>query len=1299
MKPAKPVLLTLILTFALAGAFLFAYGAAASTPNRAPTAPTASNAQGEWQRVWKGDGWLYAMTAIDAQTLLGVGSEGMILSSNNAADTLHYQAPFPDYDLRDLSVVGNKVWAVGQQGVVLGSSDAGATWTRLAISVTANLNAVHFIDANTGWVAGDAGFIAQTTDGGVSWTPQTSGVTTNLNAIRFFADGLHGIAVGDDATLLTTTDGGSTWTTRSGVIAGAPDMQDIHVEGDEAWFVGADGKIYYSPDKGASWSILASLGLPWNEIEFAPGQNQVGWVAGPDGRVARTPDGGKTWPVRSGASDGYDLTALAVADPTHAWAGGSVLADKLGWDNQPSQQAWFLWRTREGTNGARWEAIIRGLYPRFFDIVAASEQEIYAAGWDMVVMKSEDGGYSWRELYDELRADPVLGGMPEDGHDTYLLGIDCAPNNPKDCTAVGRRGVIAHTTDGGDSWKYEYIPYSKEVYDIARPTDDLAIVTGRWQYFRTTNNGASWEETSDSSKTTGVDIAMANENTGVVAILKAVVGPRYTTTAGATWGHRPALPVEFSGWFLPGIETMDVDGSGIFDHIWYVGCKFPPGPFQHVVDPCDTYGGQGGILHSADGGFTWEEQFQPEGVTAMMINLEMVDELTGWAAGEYGVVLFTEDGGATWVQQDAPADNVIENLDVYDRNLVFAAGMEGVILRYAQPDRRLVAGPQWVNEVDGDLGEWSEAYLRKINGDDMDAISGDPLAAEELNADVRVRWDDDALYLGVQVTDSETVTSTGTLDRFGVAFDGLQDGLSGGADDQTLIFSADGGMTVNAGPPPADWTYVVNASANGYVIEARIPAAALGGDFAHLRKMGVNVMLSDERAAGQTTMIWAGDSLDGNPAAFGELTLFQHDRIFPTLESRSAGDMTIDGDLSEWSAEDAYALTANSADSVQGQPPADDADLSSALRLRWWEDYLFFGFQVSDDVLAAGDAIQISVDVDGDSKPSAADRDFLIWPDGRVMENGAVSERVLAAGQVITTGYQMEIAIPADLLGGPFDAHQTVHFNYALLDDDDDDGLPERRMNWQGASVNGIQADFGYAAMRPLTMTLKPPRASDSVDDAILDQWNPDKNYYNFGHLWVRSGGAQISLIRFALDALPSNAIIKEALLRLTTAQTHETFLQTRVYRLLRDWSEREVTWNQAANGSPWEQPGASGPTDRASEPTYERYLAPENAQTVWDVTKDVQDFVSGAAPNYGWLITGEATASLLYKMYSNDWTDETLLPEMNFEYIFPSGSLPTPTPAASPTATPTPTLTPTPTATPTATPYPNSLWLPLLNR
>ena len=62
--------------------------------------------------------------------------------------------------------------------------------------------------------------------------------------------------------------------------------------------------------------------------------------------------------------------------------------------------------------------------------------------------------------------------------------------------------------------------------------------------------------------------------------------------------------------------------------------------------------GAGTILHTSDGGLTWNTQYS--GLTAWLSGAAFVDASTGWVVGEHGTVLHTTDGGLTWAGVTVP---------------------------------------------------------------------------------------------------------------------------------------------------------------------------------------------------------------------------------------------------------------------------------------------------------------------------------------------------------------------------------------------------------------------------------------------------------------------------------------------------------------------------------------------------------------------------------------------------------------------------------------------------------------------
>ena len=60
----------------------------------------------------------------------------------------------------------------------------------------------------------------------------------------------------------------------------------------------------------------------------------------------------------------------------------------------------------------------------------------------------------------------------------------------------------------------------------------------------------------------------------------------------------------------------------------------------------------GCILHTSDGGKTWERQ--KTGTDLTLSSVFFIDPKRGWAVGEEGAIIHTGDGGKTWTKQKSP---------------------------------------------------------------------------------------------------------------------------------------------------------------------------------------------------------------------------------------------------------------------------------------------------------------------------------------------------------------------------------------------------------------------------------------------------------------------------------------------------------------------------------------------------------------------------------------------------------------------------------------------------------------------
>lgn len=242
------------------------------------------------------------------------------------------QASGTTNELRGLSVVSpDIVWASGQRGTVIHTTDGGAHWIRDTVpgATTLDLRAIAGISATVAHAIsiGDSSRIYRTSDGGNTWSLRYAAVKkgTFFDAIRFW-DARHGIAISDPVNgrflVVTTNDGGDSWQEvppealppalpNEGAFAASGSCLEVNGAND-VWFATGSAsvaRVFHSADRGQTWTVsdspiragAASEGI----FSVAFRDPMHGVISGGDyqkptlgGRnVALTSDGGKHWTV------------------------------------------------------------------------------------------------------------------------------------------------------------------------------------------------------------------------------------------------------------------------------------------------------------------------------------------------------------------------------------------------------------------------------------------------------------------------------------------------------------------------------------------------------------------------------------------------------------------------------------------------------------------------------------------------------------------------------------------------------------------------------------------------------------------------------------------------------------------------------------------------------------------------------------------------------------------------------------------------------------------------------------------
>lgn len=255
------------------------------------------------------------------------GTGAALFYTNDGGQTWTDRSPsvIPgNYQISAIEPLGDsKLWAVSYEKILF-SSDGGSSWYVLD-SASSNLEDLQFRGSSRGWAVGQNGLILRTFDAGNTWQQASSSVSENLRAVHFPTD-QTGWAVGSNGVILRSLDGGQTWQQQPSGTSSY--LKGVHFLNDEeGWVVGNDGVILHTENGGDDWSTQASgTSEALHSVEVDG--SGIGFITGRYGLLYRTDNGGKDWELSySGAFK--RLSALELVDSTRAWTvggKGTVLA-------------------------------------------------------------------------------------------------------------------------------------------------------------------------------------------------------------------------------------------------------------------------------------------------------------------------------------------------------------------------------------------------------------------------------------------------------------------------------------------------------------------------------------------------------------------------------------------------------------------------------------------------------------------------------------------------------------------------------------------------------------------------------------------------------------------------------------------------------------------------------------------------------------------------------------------------------------------------------------------------------------
>lgn len=220
---------------------------------------------------------LQDIAAWDRSHAVAVGNQGVVIRTTDGGRTWQgVDAPrskVANKLMRVVTVEGGSAWAVGEVGAVLRSKDHGKSWERVLPEEDAAWNDIH-VDGQRVWLVGEFGRLAMSGDGGASWNKSAAPVRTSLMAIEF-KDEANGVIVGLDGVVLVTQDGGAHWIPRA---SGTREhLFDVTWDGSSWVGVGDKGVLVCGDGSGRSWqgSRIAPGDRAWHTRILADADRRI----------------------------------------------------------------------------------------------------------------------------------------------------------------------------------------------------------------------------------------------------------------------------------------------------------------------------------------------------------------------------------------------------------------------------------------------------------------------------------------------------------------------------------------------------------------------------------------------------------------------------------------------------------------------------------------------------------------------------------------------------------------------------------------------------------------------------------------------------------------------------------------------------------------------------------------------------------------------------------------------------------------------------------------------------------------
>ncbi len=279
--------------------------------------------------------------------------------------------------------------------------------------------------------------------------------------------------------------------------------------------------------------------------------------------------------------------------------------------------------------------------------------------------------------------------------------------------AVGSRGTLLSTLNGGRTWRKMSLPSEDTIRDIHFTDDQHGVIVcekniydlqsndePRAYLLKTMDGGEHWKRVTIRGGMVDSRLMRTVFSRSGRGWAIGEGGAMFVTDdAGTSWSRLQA-PTRYlllggafindhSGWLVGAGSTIlqTTDGG----ETWHHGRLSGPGSVRfNATSFVDSrvgwaVGSGGAIFRTTNGGRSWKAQ--QSGVSADLYDVKFLNAAEGWTVGAEGTVLHTRDGGIHWTSERSPTPHSLERIFFTDRTHGWAVGFGGTIIAYGASDQ------------------------------------------------------------------------------------------------------------------------------------------------------------------------------------------------------------------------------------------------------------------------------------------------------------------------------------------------------------------------------------------------------------------------------------------------------------------------------------------------------------------------------------------------------------------------------------------------------------------------------------